>query len=156
MATDQTANANGDLQPTELPDRVDEAVDESFPASDPPARTSTTGSSPKRESVTAAAPKKPAPAKTTKLDAARRTVADLKFALERAKILVQELAGDDPARKKPKAGAAVPPALRTPDLSKAAGKQHRKPPMNLRGVKHSKLSIAKAKTGKELRRRSRG
>jgi hypothetical protein len=51
---------------------------------------------------------------------------------------------------------AVPPQLRADDLSKAPGKQHRRPPMNLKGVKHSQLYIAKAKTSRELQRHTRG
>ncbi len=40
------APANGDRKPGSQADPIDEAIDESFPASDPPSQTPTTGSKP--------------------------------------------------------------------------------------------------------------
>jgi hypothetical protein len=53
------------------------------------------------------------------------------------------------------ASQAQPQASPSPfvasDPSKAPGKQHRHPPMNLRGVKHSQAFVAKARTPFKLR-----
>lgn len=90
----------------------------------------------------------------TRQDQTKKDIAQLRSLVDRAKRLIATLEAKQ-KKATPGPSAAVPPQLRSVNLSKAPGKQHRKPPVSARGVKHSQLHIAKAKSAHELRRRQR-
>ncbi len=87
-------------------------------------------------------------------DRTRKEIAELRELVARAKRLIAALETRE-KRAKPGPSAAVPPGMRSANLSKAPGKQHRQPPASTRGVKHSQLHIAKARASSEFRRRQR-